>query len=52
VLRLPEWRAKELAAALELWRRLQALVLPNGAHLAGEAALARRLDAVGDALGR
>jgi hypothetical protein len=52
VLRLPAWRAREIAAALELWSRLQTLMLTSGAQLPDEAALAGRLGAVGDVLGR
>jgi hypothetical protein len=52
VLRLPPWRAKEVAAALDVWSRLQTLVLTDGAHLPGEATLAGRLAAIGDALDR
>jgi hypothetical protein len=50
VLRLPAWRTKELAAALDLWNQLQTLVLTAGAHLPSEAALASRLSAAGETL--
>lgn len=52
VLRLPAWRAREVAAALGVWHQLQTLVLTSGAQLPAEAALAGRLAAVGDALDR
>jgi hypothetical protein len=52
VLRLPPWRATEVAAALQLWSRVQALVLTDGAHLPDEATLAGQLSAIGARLNR
>jgi hypothetical protein len=51
VLRLPEWRVREVAAALELWGRVQALVGGEGGRLPEEGALARGLVVAGEALG-
>ena len=39
VVRLPAWRAAEMAAALAAWTRVQAIVLAEGAQLPTEARL-------------
>ena len=43
VLRLPVWRLYELAAALNLWTRVQTLLTTDGAHLPTEMPLADHL---------
>jgi hypothetical protein len=47
VLRLAEWLVREVAAALEVWSRVQELVSTAGAQLPREVGLSRQLAAVG-----